>query len=338
MEREIRSQPAELERLSAQSGGVAREIAAEIQRFKPRFVMVAARGTSDRAAIYAKYLFEIELGMPVALAAPSVVSLYRRTLDVKGALVIGISQSGQSPDVVGVVESGQRSGALTLAITNDPQSPLAKAADRVFDLGVGQEKSVAATKTFTAQLFALWLLAAALKPGQPPAIDIARVTADAIAGAERAWTAESLGDGDRQVIVVGRGYSFPSALEIALKLREVGMRQAEGFSSADLLHGPIAPVGSTTTALIVGAEGPALESLIQLADDLKARGARLLAITDSAGLAGRARQAVLLDRSPEPISPIPFTVAGQWLALSDALGRGLDPDQPRGLSKVTRTH
>ena len=188
MEREIRSQPGELQRLAEQGTGVAREIAAEIQRYRPRFVIVAARGTSDRAAIYAKYLFEIELGIPVALAAPSVVSLYQRPLEVAQTLVIGISQSGQSPDVVGVLDAAHGSGALTLAITNDPASPLAKAAGRVFDLGVGAERSVAATKTFTAQLFAIWLLVAALKPGTRAAVDVGRVTTDAIARAERTWT------------------------------------------------------------------------------------------------------------------------------------------------------
>src|SRR6185503_11486118 len=208
METEIRSQPAMLARLAEDAAPLVRELGRAVVRRRPRFAVLAARGSSDHAAIYGKYLLETQAGLVASLAAPSVYSVYGRSPDVRDALTVGISQSGQSPDIVSAIDGARRAGALALAITNDESSPLARAADLVLPLGVGPERSVAATKTFTAELLALWLR-------------VAEQAAQALADAEQALAGFTLGGAASPVVVAGRGYSFPIALEIALKLREV---------------------------------------------------------------------------------------------------------------------
>jgi glucosamine--fructose-6-phosphate aminotransferase (isomerizing) len=338
MESEIRSQPAVLARLAEAAAPRVAELGRAVWRKRPRFVVLAARGSSDHAAIYAKYLLETEAGLVASLAAPSVYSVYRRSPDVRDALAIGISQSGQSPDIVAAIDGARRAGALALAVTNDETSPLAEAADLVLPLGVGLERSIAATKTFTAELLALWLLVGAIAGVAPdPARRLGVQTAEALAAAEQAFAGLSLGDAASPVVVVGRGYSFPLALEIALKLREVGVRNAQGFSAADLLHGPIAAVRPGSAAVVVGAAGPTLPSLRDCAAALRARGARLFVISDAPELRESADVAVPVVSASESLAAIPAAVVGQWLTLQDALARGLDPDRPPGLAKIVRT-
>jgi len=326
-----------LARLAVELAPLAADLAQAIVRRRPRFAMIAARGSSDHAAIYGKYLLEVEAGLVAALAAPSVYSVYGRTPAARDALAIGISQSGQSPDVVATIEGARRARALTLAVTNDPGSPLARAAELVLPLGVDPEQSVAATRTFTAELLALWLLVRDLAGGDPgPARRLGEDAAAALASAERALAAAAL-EGEREITVVGRGYGFPLALEVALKLREVSRRDAQGFSAADLLHGPIVAVRPGAAAVVVGAAGPTVPSLLACAAALRARGARVVAIGDDPELCRAGDLAIPVPSVPESLAVIPLAVAGQWLALRDAAARGVDPDRPPGLAKVTRT-
>jgi glucosamine--fructose-6-phosphate aminotransferase (isomerizing) len=338
MESEIRSQPAMLARLAAGAAPLVAELGRAIARRRPRFAVLAARGSSDHAAIFGKYLLETQAGLVASLAAPSVYSVYERSPDVRDALAIGISQSGQSPDIVSAIDGARRAGALTLAVTNDEASPLARVADLVLPLGVGPERSIAATKTFTAELLALWLLVGAVAGADPePARRLGEDAAEALAAAERVLAGLSLGDAAGPMVVVGRGYSFPVALEVALKLREVGVRNAQGFSAADLLHGHIAAVRAGTVAILVGAAGPTLQSLLDCAAALRERGARTIVIGDAPELRGSADVAVLARAATESLAAIPFAIVGQWLTLQDALARGLDPDRPPGLVKIVRT-
>jgi glutamine---fructose-6-phosphate transaminase (isomerizing) len=338
MEAEVRSQPAMLARLVEDAAPLVAELGRAIARRRPRFAVLAARGSSDHAAIYGKYLLETQGGLVASLAAPSVYSLYGRSPDVRDALVIGISQSGQSPDIVAAIDGARRGGALALAVTNDETSPLARVSDLVLPLRVGQERSIAATKTFTAELLALWLLVGAVTATDAgPARRVADHVANALRSAERALAGFSLGDAASAVVVVGRGYSFPIALEIALKLREVGVRNAQGFSAADLLHGHIAAVRPGTWAVVVGVEGPTLPSLVECTSALRARGARTVVVSDAQELREAADIAIAVDAATESLAAIPITVVGQWLTLQDAVARGLDPDRPPGLQKIVRT-
>lgn len=338
METEVRSQPAMLARLAEDAAPLVAELGRAIARRRPRFAVLAARGSSDHAAIYGKYLLETEVGLVASLAAPSVYSLYGRSPDVRDALAIGISQSGQSPDIVAAIEGARRAGALALAVTNDEASPLARVADLVLPLRVGPERSIAATKTFTSELLALWLLVAAVTGADPaPAARVGEQVGDALDAAATALRGLALGEAASPVVVVGRGYSFPIALEIALKLREVGVRNAQGFSAADLLHGHIAAVQPGTWAVLVGTAGPTLASLVDCAAALRARGARTVAISDAPELLGPADVGVRVGATVESLAPLPITAAGQWLTIQDAVARGLDPDRPPGLSKIVRT-
>ena len=327
-----------LARLVEDAAPLVAELGRAIARRRPRFAVLAARGSSDHAAIYGKYLLETQAGLVASLAAPSVYSLYGRSPDVRDALAIGISQSGQSPDIVAAIDGARRGGALALAVTNDETSPLARVADLVLPLRVGPERSIAATKTFTAELLALWLLVGAVTGADPgPARQVPEHVSEALRSAERALAGLSLGDAASPIVVVGRGYGFPIALEIALKLREVGIRNAQGFSAADLLHGHIAAVHAGTSAILVGAAGPTRSSLVECAAALRARGARTVVVSDAPELREAADVAISVAAATESLAAIPITVVGQWLTLQDAVARGLDPDRPPGLEKIVRT-
>jgi glucosamine--fructose-6-phosphate aminotransferase (isomerizing) len=291
-------------------------------------VYLAARGSSDNAATYGKYLFETR-GHVAALAAPSLFTLYQATPDLSAAAVIGISQSGASPDVAAVVRSARRGGAPTVAITNVRRSPLARAARYVVGLDAGPERSVAATKTFTATCVALARIAGAPADDAPGAIEAALATRRE---AER--LARQVRD---PLAVVGRGYGYPIALEVALKIKELAGVWAEPHSAADFAHGPIALARRGACVLILGVRGPTIRSLRALARDLRRRGARVLALTDDEALADAAHDAVLVATAAEHVAALSLVVPGQFLARALTLRRGRDPDRPAGLTKVTRT-
>lgn len=335
LEHEIAEQPETIARfLDLERRSVAR-IAARLRARPPRFVLIAARGSSDNAARYAQYALGLTCGLPVALAAPSLVTLYRRPPELHGALVIGISQSGRSPDIVETVDAARRGGATTLAIVNDASSPLANAAADVVPLHAGEEQSVAATKTYTAELAAVILLAASLArrralvdglEGIPSVLAKTLRVASAAARAARQLVHAS------RTVVLARGINYPTAHEIALKLKELALLHAEAYSTADFAHGPIALADARLPAILVTPpKCAAEEELSALRALLKRRGSAVLAIGP------KGRDALPLPEVPEILSPIVAVVPGQLLALHAARARGLDPERPRGLAKVTRT-
>lgn len=349
LEDEIRSQPAVITHLLDSQLPAIEAVAAALPPF--RYVLIAARGSSDHAALYAKYAFGALAGYPVALAAPSLTTLYDATPRLDGALVVGISQSGQSPDIVAVVAEGRRQGCPTVALTNDPGSPLAAAADAVIALDAGPERSVAATKTYTAELVALAALAACWSGADrrehltalravPAALDAATATAFASVPSD-GRALHSL----ERVVVIGRGYNFATASEIALKLKELTYCMAAPYSAADFRHGPIATVGAgpqAPAALLVMPAGRAYADMLALAGELHAREVELAVISDEPEALALARLPLPLGDAgaptvPEWLSPVTAVVPGQVLALRLAEAKGLAPDAPRGLHKVTRT-
>jgi glucosamine--fructose-6-phosphate aminotransferase (isomerizing) len=341
VEKEIHEQPEALERLLRQGREAVEEVAARVRAFAPRFVVIAARGSSDNTARYAQYLFGAYNRLSVSLATPSLFTYYEAAPSLAGALVVGISQSGQSPDIVAVVESGRRQGALTLAVTNRPGSPLALAAESTLPLLAGEERAVAATKTYTSQLCALAMLSAGLGSETSRWEELSRVpdlVAKAISmnaspddRAERYRYAEHF-------VVVGRGFNYATAFEVALKMKETSYVVAEPYSPADLLHGPVAIIDRGFPVLLVATSGRVLDDLESLTELLERRRADLVAITDDPGVLGRARVSLPLPAGvPEWVSPMVAVVPGQLFAVALARTRGLDPDEPRGLSKVTET-
>jgi glutamine---fructose-6-phosphate transaminase (isomerizing) len=331
MSADMAAQPAVLRRLVARRA----EIVASLAGPEPAGIVVVARGSSDYAAIFARYLLEAVGGRPVALAAPSLMTLYGGEPRLAGWLALGISQSGRTPEIATVLERYGSAGARTIAVTNDPDSPLAVAAGAHVDLGAGEELAVPATKTFTAQLAAVALVAEALGPVPwadrdwqrlPEVVD--ELLADP-APAERA--AEALGEAE-ELIAIGRGYLMCVALEAALKLREATGVRAEGWSAADFRHGPVTVARGDIPLLAVSAAGPAAADVEELAAQLEGSGTQVLRLAD-----GDAADLPYPGGLAEPLCAVPATVRAQQLALALALRRGLDPDSPPGLGKVTRT-
>jgi len=332
---EIAEQPDAVARLLGRERGWTISYARSLARRDIRFVLVAARGTSDNAARYAQYAFGVTNRLPVALAAPSLTTLYRRPPRVAGALVIGISQSGRSPDVVETIAAARRAGAPTLAIVNDASSPLARAAADVLPLHAGRELSVAATKTYTAQLAAVALLSRALAGRRADLEELERVPAAMEAVLRREKEAEGaalhLARAGR-AFVLARGINYPTAHEIALKLKELALLMAEPYSTADFRHGPIAMVDEELAILFIAPPGSrAAPEVSLLARELGGRSRRLLFIGP------KRAGAMSMPAVPELLSPLVAVVPGQLLAFHAARARGFDPDRPRGLSKVTRT-
>jgi glucosamine--fructose-6-phosphate aminotransferase (isomerizing) len=331
LEHEIREQPEALARLLADERGQIAALARALAGRGAGSVMIAARGSSDNAARYAQYLLGERLGLPVALAAPSLESLHGAGAvpGRAGDVVLGISQSGRSPDVVGVLDAARAAGTATVAITNDAGSPLARAAELVVELGVGEERSVAATKTYTGSLAVLAALVAELRDDDADRAAVRRLPAVVAEAVDAAFAAGGFAAA-AHVVAVGRGYNLATAMEIALKVRELSGIVAEGFSSADLMHGPIAAVGPETLAVLVAPPGAARPSVLEAADAVRDRGASTLEIGEGAELP-------LPPGVPEWLSPVAAVVPGQVLALRLAALAGRDADAPAGLSKVTET-
>jgi glucosamine--fructose-6-phosphate aminotransferase (isomerizing) len=346
---EIRQQPAALER-------TLRAELRPIQRFKqrlearrPRFILLAARGTSDNAAQFGRYLLEITTGIPVSMVAPSIFTLYRATVDLREVLVVAVSQSGESTDTNLVLERAREQGALTVGITNESRSALAHLAEHLFLVRAGREKSVAATKTYTGQLLILYLLAYALG---------ARIRLEDLARLPE-WTAAAL-ELEPEIaecsqryrfmtdtVVVGRGLNYANAFEFSLKLMETCYVMAERFSSADFLHGPIAMVEPSFPVFLFAPGGVTWPSTRQMLDRLRQLKAETLIITDRGNREARDCASrsisvpVKLGRRraiPEDLyTPIPYIIPAQIFAACLAEQKGLDADRPRTLTKVTRT-
>jgi glucosamine--fructose-6-phosphate aminotransferase (isomerizing) len=339
---EIREQPAALTRQLEASDAPLERLAARLRDEPVEVVVIAARGTSDHAAVYGQYLLGVRNGLVVGLAAPSITSLYGASPRAARALVVGISQSGASPDIVGVLADARRQGAPTLAITNDPTSPLAAAAESVVDLAAGPERAVAATKTYTTSLLALVRLSLALRPPSPEEhAQVQRLPEAAAAALESAAAAEAaardLATADR-CVVLGRGFEYATAREWALKIKELARVFADPYSAADFLHGPIAIVEAGVPVLAVAPAGRAASGLAEILERLRADGAEDLVLSDEPALLALGRRSLALPPGvPEWLRPIVSIVPGQLFAYHLAIARGLDPEAPRGLAKVTRT-
>jgi glucosamine--fructose-6-phosphate aminotransferase (isomerizing) len=340
LEQEIQSQPAVIGDLLARETQHIERITSQLAAFD--YVLIAARGSSDHAATYAQYAWASQAGYPVALATPSLYTLYKTAPRMAGALVVGISQSGQSPDIIAVLEEGKRQGRPTLAITNDGTSPLARIADHVVELHAGPERSVAATKTYTAQLAIMALFAAFWSGNRQRVAEIQglpQALATTLQGSETVGQqAERYRYMDR-CVVIGRGYNYATSLELALKLKELTYTMATAYSSADFRHGPTATIESGLPAILIMPAGATLDDMRDLAGELQQRGAELLVISESEQALALARTPLpLASPVPEWLSPITAIIPGQVLALHLALTRGLNVDEPRGLHKVTRTY
>jgi glucosamine--fructose-6-phosphate aminotransferase (isomerizing) len=343
MRREIEEEPDAVGRLLREGRSELDAVAAAVRAARPRYVAVVARGTSDHAAVYARYLTEVVLGLPAGLAAPSVTTLYGAPVDWRNALLLAISQSGAGPDVVSVVSAARAGGALTVGITNEPGSELATTAELVLHCRAGRELSVAATKTYVTALAAIagLILRLGERDAELAALDaIPAALAAAIDGAtawmEREQTLVQSLAGANRALVVSRGFNLATALEVALKLKETSRIFADGYSSADLLHGPIVLVEPDLPVVAVrpdGATGASIDAGVEAA----ARGGAHPWLVGGRELA-RVPHALSLDHElPEHLTPLVFVVPGQLLAERVALAGGHDPDAPPGLRKVTRT-
>ncbi|MER7079967.1 glucosamine--fructose-6-phosphate aminotransferase (isomerizing) [Saccharopolyspora kobensis] len=332
MAAEIAEQPRVLADLVSRAGEF-RAVAEQLVRSRPKFVLFAARGSSDNAALYGKYLVEVLLGLPAGLVSPSTTTLYGAEPDLTEVALIAVSQSGGSPDLVEVTEQAARRGAFTVAVTNTPDSPLGAVARHSLDIGAGRERAVAATKTYSATLLALNLLITAVRgvvPDSPDRIgELAQASLDD--NAERGVeAAHRLRFADR-VITTARGYSLATAQEAALKLAETSYLVTRAYSGADLLHGPIAAVGPETAVLAVEGSGPGGAAMAEPLAALAAKNADVLRIGPGADAGLRVPDV------PEELSPVLEVLPLQRLAWELATSRGYDPDSPAGLRKVTET-
>ncbi|OLR90269.1 SIS domain-containing protein [Actinokineospora bangkokensis] len=337
MRAEIAEQPGVLGAAVERRGALA-PVAGRVRGFAPRFALFAARGSSDHAALYAKYLTEVLLGLPSGLVSPSTTTLYGARPDLSGVLHVTVSQSGGSPDLVEATRSARERGALTVAVTNTPGSPLAEVAELSVDIGAGPELAVAATKTYSATLLALYLLVDAVRGGTGADVaDLGELAASALAGSEGpvAEAVTRLRFVDR-VVTTGRGYSSATAAEAALKLAETSYLSARSYSGADLLHGPVAAVGADTAVLAftsAGRGGAAMEPVLAA---VREAGADVVAVGSAAAEVPAAVR-VGVPRTAEEVAPILEVLPAQRLALELSLARGGNPDRPRGLNKVTQT-
>jgi len=344
---EIRQQPQTLDRTLRGELRGFEKLKRHFAEKPPRMVALAARGTSDNAAQFGRYLIEITTGIPVSLSAPSVSTLYHSKLQLDDTLLVAISQSGESTDTNAILEAGRDCGAFTIGVTNEKESTMAKLADHTVLVRAGKEKSVAATKTYTGQLLSFYLLAWAL--GAKIDIDDLRRLP------ELAAAALSLEDVIRaraeryrfmdHAVVVGRGLNYCNAFEWALKLMETNYIIAERFSQADILHGPIAMVGNAFPAFLLCPSGPTWPAMKELAARFSGLKTESLAITDQSNKEAQGSSALVIPAKlgytgalpADVFTPIPYILPAQLFAATLAEVRGLNPDEPRGLSKVTLT-
>lgn len=346
---EIRQQPAALARTLHAELPRARKLKKLFEARRPRMIVLVARGTSDNAAQFGRYLLEIATGIPVSLAAPSIFTLYGARLDLRNSLVVALSQSGESTDTNVVLDRARELGALTAGITNEKTSSLAGLADHVFLVRAAKERSVAATKTYTGQLMVLYLLAWALGARIRPD-DLERLPEWAAAALELEPEIASRAERYRFIdhaAVVGRGLNYSTAFEFALKLMETCYVVAERFSSADFLHGPIAMVEASFPVFLFTPSGVTWPGMRDMLARLGGLRAETLIVTDrdNREAVESSPRAIVVPahirrRGPLPedlFTPIPYIIPGQLFAACLAKEKGLDPDRPRTLTKVTRT-
>jgi glutamine---fructose-6-phosphate transaminase (isomerizing) len=342
MRREIEEIPAVVERILVAPD--VRDVAAAVVAARPRWIAIAARGTSDHAAVYAEYLLETHLGIPTGLAKPAVTTIYGASVDWSGGLVLAISQSGRSPDVVSVVTAARDAGALTVAITNDPSSPLAAAAAHALDCLAGPELAVPATKTYVAELATLAVLADAIQAGTdlraglrrlPEALRRAIERTDAWLAEDGAAAVDDLAVADR-ALLVSRGYNLPTALELALKLKETCGLFAEAYSTADFAHGPLVLARSGIPVLAIRPDGEMGRLVDETVEAVRRRGGRVTIVGGLESGSGPSALGLPLEL-PEALTPLVFVVPGQLIVEATAREMGISPDAPDGLGKVTLT-
>lgn len=339
---EINEQPDRIKHLLTSQRKNVEKIAAEIQKRDIRYVFLAARGTSDNAGRYANYLLGAVNRLPLALATPSLFTYYKKPPMLKNALVVGISQSGKSPDIVSVLEEGQRQGCMTLAITNESKSPLAHASDFILDVHAGPEKAVAATKTYTAELMAVAMLSAALSGNKKQWVELGRVSG---------WMKQALQQSDfiseasqryryiDQTVVLGRGFNYATAFEWALKMKELTYIIAEPYSSADFAHGPIAMVESGYPVFAVAAKGKVFDSMLGMLQRLREQiSAELVIISNDKRALSLAQVPLRIPaETPEWLSPLVGILPAQLFAYHLTVAKGYNTEQPRSIRKVTET-
>jgi glucosamine--fructose-6-phosphate aminotransferase (isomerizing) len=339
---EIIEQPERIKSLLASQKKAVEKIADAIQKREIQYIFLAARGTSDNAGRYANYLLGARNGLPLALATPSLFTYYNQPPKLKNALVIGISQSGQSPDIVSVLEEGKKQNCLTLSLTNEPTSPLAQASDFVIDLKAGPEKAVAATKTYTSELMAVAMISTALSKNKKAWDELAKVPA---------WMKQVLKQSDfisqaaqryryiDQTVVLGRGFNYATAFEWALKMKELTYIIAEPYSSADFAHGPIAMMVSGYPVFAVAPKGKVFDSMLEMLKHLRSDlSAELIVISnDKRALALAQIPLTIPSDVPEWLSPLVCILPAQLFAYYLTVAKGFDTEQPRSIHKVTET-
>jgi glucosamine--fructose-6-phosphate aminotransferase (isomerizing) len=338
MLQEIAEQPLALEKTISAEAEKYRALKKRLADREISFVMIVARGSSDNASLFGRYLIEISCGIPVSLCAPSVFTLYGAKVNLSNALVVGVSQSGEGTDINTVLEAAQASGALTLAITNEADSSMAKIADEVMLIHAGREKSVAATKTYSGQMIHFYMLAEALGGRSLPYHQIPS-SVEATLGLE-AQISELVGcyQDMTRCVVMGRGLNYGNSYELSLKLMETCYVVAERFSSADFFHGPLAIIEQAFPAILFGPPGPTKKGTLELLAKLSELKATTMAITSDDEIAAAASVALRLPGDiDEFLTPIPYIVPGQLFAGHLAKAKGIDADAPRSLSKVTKT-
>ena len=342
LQSEIHEQPERLNALLENQRKAFEKIAETIRQRDIRWVFLAARGTSDNAGRYANYLLGAQNGLPLALATPSLFTYYNKPPQLNDALVVAISQSGQSPDIISVLAEGQKQGCLTLAITNAPASPLAKAADLVMDIQAGPEKAVAATKTYTSELMAVAMLSAALAGKKASWKELVKVPGWVEKVLKQDAPIAHMAERYRymsQCVVLGRGFNYCTAFEWALKLKELSYVVAEAYSSADFRHGPIAMVEGGFPVLAVAPNGMVFDTMLDMIGRLRhEQSAEMVVISDEKRALSLAQSPILLPPGiPEWLTPIVSIVPAQLFACHLTNAKGYDPEKPRTIVKVTET-
>jgi glutamine---fructose-6-phosphate transaminase (isomerizing) len=338
MLQEISEQPVVLEKTILAESKKLKKLGEFLRQKDIDLIVLVARGSSDNASLFGRYLLEITTGIPVSLSAPSVFTLYNAKLNLKRAVVIGVSQSGEGTDINTVLESAKNSGAFTIGITNEADSSMAKIADETLLIHAGREKSVAATKTYTGQMLHFYMLASALADSKIEFEKIPQFSDQALKLKPEVEELVKRYVFMENCVVVGRGLNYGNSYELALKLMETCYVVAERFSSADFFHGPLAIVERRFPVILFAPKGVTRQSNLDLLRRLDELHADCLAITNDDEIAGKSPRKLLMPKHiDEFLSPIPFIIPAQLFAALLAREKGIDPDAPRSLSKVTKT-
>ena len=338
MLQEIEEQPAVLERtINAEREKITR-IGDHLRSRDIDVIILVARGSSDNAALYGRYLLEVTTGIPVSLCAPSIYTLYNAKMRLNRAVVIGVSQSGEGDDINQVLDSAKSNGAFTLGITNEAASTMARTVDESLLIHAGRERSVAATKTYTGQMMHFVLLANAIGDKRLNFSGIPAFVQRSLELKVKVQEAVQRYVFMENCVVVGRGMNYGNSYELALKLMETCYVVAERFSSADFFHGPLAIVERRFPVIMFAPGGVTKSSSLELLGRLKELEADCLSITNDAEISSVSPLSLDLPADmDEMLSPIPFIVPAQLFAALLSEAKGLDPDAPRSLSKVTKT-